>query len=155
MSSRIVSLLLLILVSSQLRAQTSPTRLSRERFSIHAQTTVINQFKPAFTAPYSGPNSLSTAKESQTSITSTFFLGVGLWKGASIHVNPEIAGGSGLSQVLGIAAATNGETFRIGNPAPKLYLARLFFRQIIPLSRQTTNQESDINGTVMIPGRNL
>ena len=94
---------------------------------------------------YSGPNSLSTAKESQTSITSTFFLGMRLWKGASVHVNPEIAGGSGLSQVLGIAAATNGETFRIGNPAPKIYLARLFFRQIIPLSRQTTNQESDIN----------
>lgn len=145
MSLRTVFLLLLIWVPGQLLAQTAPTYLSGERFSIHAQTTVINQFKPAFTAPYSGPNSLSTAKESQTSITSTFFLGMRLWKGASLHVNPEIAGGSGLSQVLGIAAATNGETFRIGNPAPKIYLARLFFRQIIPLSRQTTNQESDIN----------
>ena len=141
----IVSLLLSALSPLKTFAQAEARRLNRDRFSIHAQTTVINQFKPAFAAPYAGPNSLSTAKESQTSITSTFFFGTGLWKGASVHINPEIAGGSGLSQVLGIAAATNGETFRIGNPAPKIYIARLFFRQVIALSSENSMQESDFN----------
>ncbi len=144
---RILTLSLLLVALSPLKtfAQAEARRLNRERFSIHAQTTVINQFKPAFAAPYAGPNSLSTQKESQTSITSTFFFGTGLWKGASVHINPEIAGGSGLSQVLGIAAATNGETFRIGNPAPKIYIARLFFRQVIALSSENSIQESDFN----------
>ena len=41
-----------------------------DRFSIHAQATVINQFKPKFKANYSGENSLSAAKENKISIFS-------------------------------------------------------------------------------------
>lgn len=84
-------------------------------------------------------------QESQTSVTSTLFLGTRLWKGASVFINPELAGGSGLSQALGVAAATNGETFRIGDPAPKIYLARLFYRQVFALSQATVAQPSDFN----------
>lgn len=147
-NSKSFALFLLVLAFSPLVlvAQIQPEPIkANDRFSVHAQTTVINQFKPSFSAPYSGPNSLSTQKESQTSITSTLFLGARLWRGASAWLNPEIAGGSGLSQVLGLAAATNGETFRIGSPAPKLYVARLFFRQVIALSPTNTTQETDFN----------
>ena len=122
-----------------------PDSLKNDRFSIHAQTTIINQFKPKFTAPYTGENSLSTKQENKTSLTSTLFLGARLWKGASLFVNPEIAGGSGLSEALGIAAAANGETFRIGNPAPQIYIARLFYKQIIAIKKKTTWQPSDFN----------
>jgi high affinity Mn2+ porin len=116
-----------------------------DRFTIHAQTTIISQSKPPFSASYSGVNSLLTAKENQTSITATLYAGVRLWKGASTYINPEIAGGSGLSQALGVAAATNGETFRIGDPAPKIYLARLYFQQIFALSDERYMQENDVN----------
>ena len=116
-----------------------------ETFTLHAQSTIINQFKPAFKASYTGLNSLSAAKEQVTSITSTLFAGVRLWKGSSVYINPEIAGGSGLSEALGIADATNGETFRVGEAAPKIYLARLFFNQIFPLSKEYIHQESDLN----------
>jgi len=129
-----------------------PDTTKSERFTIHMQTTVINQFKPGFTAPYSGDNSLSTSREDQTSLTSTLFLGAKLWKGASVFLNPEIAGGSGLSSALGIAAATNGETFRIGNPSPKIYVARAFFQQIFaltdkkkPRNQQYFHNHSDFN----------
>lgn len=119
--------------------------LKIERFSFHAQTTVINQTKPGFKARYSGDNSLSTSRESMTSLTATLFAGMRLWKGASVYINPEIAGGSGLSQTLGIADATNGETFRIGTPAPKVYLARLYYRQLIALDHEKTYQPGDLN----------
>jgi len=72
-------------------------------------------------------------------------MGVRLWKGASVFINPEIAGGSGLSEALGIAAATNGETFRIGDPAPKIYLARFFYKQVFALTSDKTYQTSDFN----------
>jgi high affinity Mn2+ porin len=117
-----------------------------ERFSVHAQTTVICQYKPAFSAPYSGTHSLLPGKETRTSITSTLFAGARLWKNSSIFFNPEIAGGSGLSQAAGIADAPNGETFRVGSADPKIYLARLFFRQVFSLNNKYYNlQESDFN----------
>ena len=138
------SLLFAIVFTTAIQAQSTDTA-KIERFSIHAQTTVINQFKPPFSAPYTGDNSLLTEKESQTSLTSTFYLGAKLWKGGAVFINPEIAGGSGLSSALGIADATNGETFRIGDPAPKIYLARLFYRQIFALTPKTTYQKTDFN----------
>ena len=134
-----------LLIHSSL-AFSQPTDSSRNgRFTIHAQTTVINQTKPSFSARYSGDNSLSTARESMTSLTATLFAGMRLWKGASVYLNPEIAGGSGLSQALGIADATNGETFRIGNPTPKIYLARLYYKQLISLTGERQYQSDGFN----------
>lgn len=138
------SIFLLTIFNLATKAQQTDS-IKNDRFSIHAQTTVINQFKPAFHAKYSGENSLITKQESQTSITSTLFMGVKLWKGASVFINPEIAGGSGLSEALGIAAATNGETFRIGDPTPQIYLARLFYRQVFALTPEMEYQASDFN----------
>lgn len=134
----------LAFIASTVNAQQKDTT-NNNWLSLHAQTTVINQVKPAFSATYSGDNSLVPDKESKTSMTSTLYVGMRLWKGASVFVNPEIAGGSGLSEALGIAAATNGETFRIGDPAPKIYLARLFYRQRLALTTETVYQSDDLN----------
>lgn len=117
----------------------------QEKISVHGQMTVVNQYKPAFTAKYSGQNSLQPEKETQTSLTGTLYLGAKLWKGASFYFNPEIAGGSGLSGALGVAAAPNGETFRVGDPAPNIYLARVFLKQIFPLSNKKIFVETDQN----------
>ncbi len=144
MRQLIITILLLSQINIEVKAQQTDTS-KNERFSIHAQTTVINQFKPSFIAPYTGDNSLTPQKESKTSITSTFYLGVRFWKGSSIFINPEIAGGSGLSSALGIAAATNGETFRVGSAEPKLYLARLFYKQVFALTTAATYQAGDFN----------
>ncbi|HEY8929320.1 MAG TPA: carbohydrate porin [Mucilaginibacter sp.] len=103
--------------------------LKTERFSFHFQQTVITQYKPSFSAKYSGLNSLSTGEETQSSITSTLFGAARLWKGAEAYFNPEISGGSGLSKTLGVAGFPNGETFRVGSSEPKIYIARLFLKQ--------------------------
>lgn len=132
------------LASINIQAQQADSSL-KEVISFHAQTTVITQYKPSFKAKYTGNNSLLPQKESQTSITSTLFAAVKLWKGAGIFINPEISGGSGLSDAFGVADATNGETFRVGTHEPKVYLARLFYHQIFPLNKNTTYQSSDFN----------
>ena len=113
----------------------SQTSFSQNKnWSIHFQQTVIPQHKPKINAPYSGENSLTDTSETQTSLTTTIFLGRRLWKGAAAFYNPELAGGSGLSQARGVAGFTNGECFRIGNPSPAIYTARLFLRQDFALS---------------------
>ena len=116
-----------------------------EKLSFHVQSTVIDQYKSSFKAKYSGTNSLRTAEESQSTITFTLYAGTRLWKNASVYFNPEISGGSGLSSALGVAASTNGESFRVGSTEPKIYLARLFMQQLFPLSKRRKYVEADLN----------
>ena len=138
-------LILLNLCFLKIYAQQATDSIQDERFSIHGQSTVITQYKPSFSAKYSGTNSLVPQSETQMSTTFTLFLGARLWKGASVYFNPEVAGGSGLSGSLGVGASTNGETYRISNAAPSFELARLYFTQVFPLSKETIYQESDQN----------
>jgi len=114
---------------------------AQQRYNLHFQTTYIYQYKPAFNSPYVGPNSLSGKEEKQNSVTATLFLGVRLWKGAEVYINPEIAGGSGLSGAFGLAASTNGETFRVGDPSPTLYLGRGYLKQTIAIGKDSTRIE--------------
>jgi len=133
-----------ILSAFSTQAQQTDSILN-EKFSFHFQNTIITQYKPAFKAAYSGSNSLIPQQETQTSITATIFAGAKLWKGGSIFINPELAGGAALSEAFGVADATNGETFRVGNPAPTLFLARLFYRQLFSLDKIKTYQSADEN----------
>ena len=126
-------------LAGSVRAQDSV----QQRVNIHFQTTYIYQYKPAFNAAYSGPNSLQTGEEKQNSITATLFAGVRLWHGAELYVNPEVAGGSGLSGAFGMAASTNGETFRVGAPAPTIYVARAFLKQTIVLGKENSGHNDD------------
>ncbi len=114
-------------------AQTANDSSFPRRFNLHFQTTYIYQYKPAFNAPYSGVNSISPIEEKQNSLTATAFLGILLWKNCEIYINPELAGGSGLSGAFGMGASTNGETYRVGDPAPNVYLARGYLQQTIGL----------------------
>ncbi|MGC9150260.1 MAG: carbohydrate porin [Microbacter sp.] len=143
--NKLFSIMLLIIGIGVHATAQQRDSLKNERISIHAQATIIEQYKPAFHVPYSGLNSLSPTTERATSVTSTLYFGVRLWEGAGFFIDPELAGGTGLSQVVGVADATNGETPRIANPAPAISIARLFYRQVIALSKQQTYQASDQN----------
>ncbi|MDR3651913.1 MAG: carbohydrate porin [Paludibacter sp.] len=140
-----ITTIILIISSLQIYAQQATDSLKDERFTVHGQSTFISQYKPTFSAKYSGTNSLVTRQESQISTTFTLFLGARLWKGASAFFNPEVAGGSGLSGSVGVGASTNGETYRIGNPSPTFELARLYFTQILTLNNEYKYHESDQN----------
>lgn len=125
-----------------------------ERFNIHFQTTYIYQYKPAFNASYTGNNSLSALEDYENSLTATLFLGARLWKGAEIYVNPELAGGSGLSGAMGMGGSSNGETFRVGNPSPTLYLARGYFTQTFALRNKRARKLGYLNKVQLESGQN-
>src|ERR1700739_898215 len=136
--------LLILLMSLQVlsvQAQDS----SFHKPTIHGQTTIVFQDKLPFTAKYTGTNSLLPAHEDQSTLTTTLFAGFRLWKYASVYVTPEVAGGSGLSGALGAGDAFNGESFRIGDPAPAIYLARMYVQQLFPLTKKKIFQEDDQN----------
>ncbi len=116
-----------------------------EWFNIHFQTTYIYQYKPEFKASYQGANSLDSAEERQNSVTATLYLGARLWRGAQVYVNPELAGGSGLSGALGMGGSSNGETFRVGNPSPTLYLGRAYLQQTFALRNKAARLKAELN----------
>src|ERR1700741_3477008 len=112
-----VFLFFLIFLSKLILAQDSIPNKSNW-FTLHIQETTVSQYRPSFHATYTGEHSQVPVNEWGTTITSTIFSGTRLWKNASAFVNPEIAGGRGISSAFGIAVFTNGEAFRVGSPAP-------------------------------------
>jgi len=142
---KILLSIILVLICITASAQHNYTADSTEKWSQHFQLTVIDQSHNSFKASYSGVNSLNPASEEALSITTTLFFGRKLWNYGSIYFNPEVSGGSGVSEARGVAGFPNGETFRIGSPAPALYLARLFYRQYIPLSDSRDLVDADAN----------
>ncbi|HVV55786.1 MAG TPA: carbohydrate porin, partial [Mucilaginibacter sp.] len=140
-------LLILLLLLGLVRLADAQDTLHQKPFTFHFQQTIITQYKPAFSAPYSGRNSLITAAETQTSLTSTLFGGARLWKGAEGYFDPELSGGAGLSQTLGIAGFPNGETFRVGGAQNKIYIARLYITQNFEWGKEKDTIEDDMNQT--------
>lgn len=114
--------------------------------SFHFQATAISQYHTKFKSPYAGLNSLQRDEKIASSLTNTLFLAAKPWKNGLLIVNPEIAGGVGFSGTTGLAGFPNGEIFRVGNPKPTIYLARLVLEQFFPLKKATyAYTEDDAN----------
>lgn len=148
MIKRIILNILLLALGQIAFAQDT---LKQQRFNLHFQQTIITQSKPAFGAKYSGANSLQPASETQSSLTTTFYGGARLWKGAQAYFNPEMSGGAGLSKTLGVAGFPNGETFRVGGDAPKIYIARAYLTQNFEWGNDKdtlTDDENQLAGTL-------
>ncbi|HEV8507325.1 MAG TPA: carbohydrate porin [Chitinophagaceae bacterium] len=113
-------------------------------WTAHFQATIIGQKHSGFPSQYKGENSLADSVEpTAVSLTSTLFLGRRLWKGAAIYVDPEVAGGKGLSFATGVAGALNGETYRVGATEPQVFIARAYLQQHIPLPNTRYEYVSD------------
>jgi len=109
------------------------------------QSTYILQRKAGFSAPYTGPNSLTTAPETGYTLTATAFLGARPWPGAEIFFNPETIQSQSISHLSGLGGPSNGENQKGGGPTPSLYRARAFLRQTIPLGGESSTAESGTN----------
>src|SRR6516165_6914281 len=59
-----------------------PKAPAEERFSVHYQAVAATQAHPAFSASYSGQNSLSSVAEAATAMVMSLALDLRLWHGA-------------------------------------------------------------------------
>jgi hypothetical protein len=86
----------------------------------------------AFHADYSGPNSFERASEQAASAVETIHTGLRIDSHTETVADFESAGGSGLSGVHGLTGLPNIEA--VHNLDAKPYLARPWYREVIPLS---------------------
>ena len=120
------------------------------RFQFHGQATLVTQGHAAFPSPYQGGNSLRPGRESATSFTTTLLTGFRLWPGAELYLDAEGAAGKGVSDVLGMAGAPNGETYRVGDPAFRAAFVRAYLRQTVDLggaAQKLEDAEHQLPGT--------
>jgi len=101
--------------------------------SFHFQQTVIIQTHDKFHSPYSGMNSMSPSEPPALTITSTFFFRGTLKNLFDAELDPELAGGKGLSNSTGIAGFPNGEAYRVSDVAPKFELVRAYLHKRISI----------------------
>ena len=143
-------ILFFVSVSLSLFAQETDSAFINKKYFFHFQGTVVNQYKPSFSVPYSGTNSFLNKEENATSFTSTFYLGAKLNGGTYFFISPEVAAGSGLSKVLGLGDAPNGETFRVTTTEPRLYIARAYIKKIFPIAENSSSYFDLIVGKVSL-----
>jgi high affinity Mn2+ porin len=116
-----------------------------ELWSVHGQSTVVEQGTLSFRSPYRGDNSLDPGARGRETFDATLYAGVRPWPGAELWVNPEIDQGFGLSGTLGVAGFPSGEAYKVGKRAPYLRLQRAFVRQTIDLGGDSEAVPADIN----------
>jgi high affinity Mn2+ porin len=104
-----------------------------ERYSVHAQTTNVVQAIPKFYAKYDGAKSFPSKGVGDVLTQNDLFLGLRLWEGGAVYLNPEINEGYGPGNSTGSAAYPDGLAQKIGRAAPYMRFQRYFLRQIIGL----------------------
>ncbi len=114
-----------------------------EQYSIHAQTTNVVQGYPRFRAAYDGPNSFPSGGKTNFGSTTNIFLGLRLWEGGAVYLNPEIDFGYGLANSVGAAAYVNGAVAKVGSAAPYMRFQRYFLRQVIGLDGGGVGRDPD------------
>ena len=126
------------------------------RWLVSGQGNIVFQAHPAFHAAYSGPNSLRSEGESATSQVFTLYLGYQLTNTTEVFLDMESAGGHGISDALGLAGASNLDVVRNPSLSQNPYVARIMFRQIIPLSDERVEADrDDFHLATSVPARRL
>lgn len=116
-----------------------------ESVGFHAQSTVVKQYHPGFSAIYSGANSLDPVARWAQTVDLTLFLGLRLGDNTEFWINPEIDQGSGLNNTLGVAGFPSGEAYKVGANVPYVRVPRAFFRRVIDLGGETLVTDSGPN----------
>jgi high affinity Mn2+ porin len=132
-----------------------PEQGEQELFSLHFQSTMVTAYHPAFAAKYSGKNSLGASGEAATALVSTLYADRRLWPGGEFLFDPEISGGKGLSSTLGVAAFPTGIVYRVGDPAPAAYIARVAISQTFGLGGGRVTNEAGPNELADIRDRDV
>jgi len=112
---------------------------------LHGQATYVRQAKPAFSAAYSGPKSLTAERDYGYSFTATAFIGARLGGGWEAYFNPELVQGAPLSSLQGVGGFHNGESQRSAGPELRGYRARAFVRKTWSRGGEMEQVDSEAN----------
>lgn len=121
-----------------------------QTWNFHFQNTDIVQGDPAFSAKYSGPNSLDNHGEVQHAVSVDLYGGLRLWNGAEAHVDASAWDGFGPSNTLGVEDYPDAESSKVGTDSVSFTFARLFIRQTIGLGG---DQEDVPDGELTLPSK--
>ncbi|MGA2253445.1 MAG: carbohydrate porin [Thermoguttaceae bacterium] len=119
-------------------------------FNFHSQITAVAQGDPGFPAQYSGPNSLNSVGERQSTVAADLFAGVRLWRGAEVHADFLAWEGYGLTQTFGVEDFPNADAYKAGTTLPDFTAAHLFVRQTIGFGGE---QEDVPDGPLTLAGK--
>ncbi len=116
-----------------------------QNWALHSQYTNTYQWHPAFSAPYSGPNSLSANSNGEQTNDATLYVGYRVSSSSELWINAEYDQGYGLNGTLGMAGFPSGEAYKVGADNPYYRTPRLFYRKVINLGGQQQQVASAIN----------
>jgi high affinity Mn2+ porin len=133
--------LIFLLFSCEVHGQDASSVGVEDRFWLSGQANFITQGHPTFTAPYSGPNSLSPEAQAITSRVLTLYAGFRLTNNLDVLLDTETTGGGGIGNALGIAGFPNLDVVRNPTLSQAPYIARVMLHQAIPLSSDTVEAE--------------
>src|SRR4249920_3771793 len=140
-----LSMLLVVFGATIAAAQTSETPPAEttmfphpadSRWWLSGQVNLISQAHGPFTSPYQGDNSLRPDPEQALSRLWTIYTGVTLPGRTELLFDVESAGGSGLSDALGLGGFTNLDVVRNPTLGSTPYVARAMVHVTVPLSRE-------------------
>ena len=114
-------------------------------YTLHGQYTFVGQGYPSFHSPYEGENSLQGKTQFANTMSATLFLGLRMWEGGELYLNPELMQGFGLSEVHGVAAFPNGEAQKSDFPIPRFNVARVFVSQVFGFGGEREGVEDGPN----------
>ena len=106
-------------------------------WNMHAQSTVVVQGNAPFRSAYESDNSLRSRGEAKETVSITGALGLRLWPGGELYINPEAFQGFGLAQTHGLGGFSNGEAQKGGSREPKYYIAQYYYRHTFGLGGET------------------
>lgn len=136
---------LALLAGWSVRAEEETVVAAPEDWAIHAQTTAVVQWHPAFTAPYSGGNSLDPKAQGNETTDATLFAGFRPWDDGEFWADLELDQGFGISNTLGVAGYTSGEAYKVGKHRPYFRLPRAFYRHNFALDGESETVAPDLN----------
>ena len=123
-----------------------------------AQATAVLQHLAPFTAPYSGPNSLTHQGATQSSISLGAYLGARVTSRLELYLDAELLRGRAVGDGHGVAAIPNGDVVAPSPDAPlsSPFVARAFARYVIPLPGARQHVDPGIDQLPgMVPERRI
>lgn len=112
-------------------------------WNVHIQNTDIVGGYPAFSAKYSGPNSLDKSGDLKDTESLDVYGGLRLWGGAEAHVDGLLWHGFGFSNTHGVEDFPNNEAFKTGARIVDFSFARIFIHQTIGFGGQQEDVPDD------------